>query len=290
MPHISSVGQIKEIMDRHSLIFHKGLGQNFLFDANYLNGIADAGGISKDDTVVEIGPGLGVLTTRLAERAKRVVAVEIDKNIIPALKETVSEFPNVEIVNKDILKTDINELTDGCESVKVVANLPYYITSPIIMKLLEKGENIESVTVMIQKEVALRLAAKPGTKDYGAITVAVNYYSDPKIKLTVPPGAFIPPPKVYSSVITMKIREPEVTVCDEKLFFKIVKGAFGQRRKTLLNALSSAFPQISKENVKKIIASLGFDEKVRGETLSIADFAALSDSFNAKMKKQGGNV
>lgn len=279
MPHITSPAQIKEIMKENDLIFHKGLGQNFLFDANYLEAIADSGEVTKEDTVIEVGPGLGVLTTRLAERAKKVIAVEIDQNLVPVLKKLTADFENVEIINEDIMKTDIDALVKEEKSVKVVANLPYYITTPIIMKLLEGKYNIKSITVMIQKEVAERFVAKPGTKDYGAITLSINYYTNPKITLTVPPSAFIPPPKVHSSVITLKCKEPEVEVNDEGKMFKIIKAAFNQRRKTLVNALSSGFSHISKDEIKNIITSLGYNENVRGETLALEDFAKISNIF-----------
>lgn len=282
MPHITSPSQIKDIMSRYSLNFHKGLGQNFLFDTYYLEKIAESANITKEDTVLEIGPGLGVLTTRLAERAKKVIAVEIDQNLIPALKEVTSDFDNIEIINADIMKTDIKELIKNEKNVKVAANLPYYITTPIIMLLLESSLDIESITIMIQKEVAQRLSAKAGTKDYGAITLAINYYSNPEIMVTVPPSAFLPPPKVYSSVINLYLKKPDVEVFDEKLMFKIIKAAFNQRRKTLVNALTSAFSDIGKESIKNIIISSGFDENIRGETLSLSDFAKLSNNFPKK--------
>ena len=279
MPHITSPAQIKEIMKENDLIFHKGLGQNFLFDSHYLESIADSGEITKEDTVLEIGPGLGVLTTRLAERAKKVIAIEIDQNIVPVLKNLTSDFDNIEIINEDVMKTDISKLIEGEESVKVVANLPYYITTPIIMKLLEGKYNIKSITVMIQKEVAERFVAKAGTKDYGAITLSINYYTNPKITLTVPPSAFIPPPKVHSSVITLKCKEPEFDVKDEDKLFKIIRASFNQRRKTLVNALSSGFSNYSKEEIKNIIISCGYNENVRGETLNLSDFVIIANAF-----------
>lgn len=279
MPHITSPSQIKEIMKENDLIFHKGLGQNFLFDSHYLESIADSGKVTKEDTVIEVGPGLGVLTTRLAERAKKVIAVEIDQNLVPVLTKLTSDFDNIEIINEDIMKADINKLIDGEESVKVVANLPYYITTPIIMKLLEGKYNIKSITVMIQKEVAERFVAKEGTKDYGAITLSINYYTNPKITLTVPPSAFIPPPKVHSSVITLECKEPDVDVKEPEKMFKIIKAAFNQRRKTLVNALSSNLSNYSKEHIKETIISLGHNESVRGETLSLKEFAEISNNL-----------
>ena len=279
MPHITSPAQIKEIMKENDLVFHKGLGQNFLFDSHYLESIADSGEITKEDIVLEIGPGLGVLTTRLAERAKKVIAIEIDQNIVPVLKKLTSDFDNIEIINEDVMKTDISKLIEGEESVKVVANLPYYITTPIIMKLLEGKYNIKSITVMIQKEVAERFVAKAGTKDYGAITLSINYYTNPKITLTVPPSAFIPPPKVHSSVITLECKEPDVQVNDAEKMFKIIKAAFNQRRKTLVNALSSNLSNYSKEHIKETIVALGHNESVRGETLSLKEFAEISNNL-----------
>lgn len=279
MPHITSPAQIKEIMKENDLIFHKGLGQNFLFDSHYLESIADSGKVTKEDTVIEVGPGLGVLTTRLAERAKKVIAVEIDQNLVPVLKKLTSDFENVEIINEDIMKTDINALIKDEGSVKVVANLPYYITTPIIMKLLEGKYNIKSITVMIQKEVAERFVAKPSSKDYGAITLSINYYTNPKITLTVPPSAFIPPPKVYSSVITLECKVPEIKVEDEGKMFKVIKAAFNQRRKTLVNALSSNLSNYSKEHIKNVITSLGYNENIRGEALALEDFADISNNL-----------
>ena len=279
MPHITSPAQIKEIMKENDLIFHKGLGQNFLFDSHYLESIADSGKVTKEDTIIEVGPGLGVLTTRLAERAKKVIAVEIDQNLVPVLKKLTADYDNIEIINEDIMKADVNALIDGEESVKVVANLPYYITTPIIMKLLEGKYNIKSITVMIQKEVAERFVAKAGSKDYGAITLSINYYTNPKITLTVPPSAFIPPPKVHSSVITLECKEPDVQVNDSEKMFKIIKAAFNQRRKTLVNALSSNLSNYSKEHIKETIISLGHNENVRGETLTLEEFAKLSNNL-----------
>ena len=279
MPHITSPAQIKEIMKENDLIFHKGLGQNFLFDSHYLESIADSGKVTKEDTIIEVGPGLGVLTTRLAERAKKVIAVEIDQNLVPVLKKLTADYDNIEIINEDIMKADVNALIDGEESVKVVANLPYYITTPIIMKLLEGKYNIKSITVMIQKEVAERFVAKEGTKDYGAITLSINYYTNPKITLTVPPSAFIPPPKVHSSVITLECKEPDVQVNDAEKMFKIIKAAFNQRRKTLVNALSSNLSNYSKEHIKETIGALGHNESVRGETLSLKEFAEISNNL-----------
>lgn len=286
MPHLSSPSQIKQIMSENGLTFHKGLGQNFLFDAFFLNKIVDSAEITDKDTVLEIGPGLGVLTTRLAERAKKVIAVEIDNNIVPVLTKLTEEYQNVEIINKDILKTNLSEILPHGEKVKVVANLPYYITSPIIMKLLEESDAINLIVIMIQKEVADRIIASPSTKDYGALSVAVQYYSNPEKKVIVPAGAFIPAPKVDSAVLRLDIPESKkyLPLC-EKTFFKVVKSSFGQRRKTLANALSSGFSDISKDEIKEIIISVGLSENCRGETLSIDDFVKISDIFYKKRRK-----
>lgn len=286
MAHIASPAQIKEIMRKHQLTFHKGLGQNFLFDAFFLNQIVESAELTKTDTVLEIGPGLGVLTTRLAEQAKKVIAVEIDQNIVPVLKEITSDYDNIEIINKDILKTNLSEILPEGESVKVVANLPYYITSPIIMKLLEEGKSISSIVIMIQKEVADRIIAKPATKEYGALSVAVQFYSNPEKRLIVPAGAFIPAPKVDSAVLRLDIPPvPKYTPMDEQMFFKTVKAAFGQRRKTLVNALSAVFSDCSKEELKNLLLSCGLSETCRGETLNIENFIKISNFFYEKRRK-----
>ncbi len=286
MGHINSPAQIKAIMQANGLTFHKGLGQNFLFDDFFLSQIVDSGDITKDDVVLEIGPGLGVLTTRLAEKAKKVIAVEIDQNIVPVLQKLTVAYNNIEIINRDILKTDLSEILPADEKVKVVANLPYYITSPIIMKLLTEGKFINTIVIMIQKEVADRIVALPSTKDYGALTVAVQYYSNPKKMVTVPAGAFIPPPKVDSTVLRLDIPEtPKYSPQCEKTFFRVVKGAFGQRRKTLVNALSSAFSEFTKDDIKDAIVNCNLQENVRGETLSIEKFTEISDFLLNKKRK-----
>lgn len=286
MEHISSPAHIKAIMQANGLTFHKGLGQNFLFDDFFLSKIVDSADITSDDTVLEIGPGLGVLTTRLAEKAKKVIAVEIDQNIVPVLQKLTIAYNNIEIINKDILKTDLKEILPENEKVKVVANLPYYITSPIIMKLLTETSFISTIVIMIQKEVADRIVASPSTKDYGALTVAVQFYSDPKKMVTVPAGAFIPPPKVDSTVLRLDIPEtPKYSPLCEKTFFKTVKSAFGQRRKTLANALSSAFNDFSKEEIRNIITDCGLSETCRGETLDIEKFIKISDFLQNKKRK-----
>lgn len=274
--------ELKNVIGKHGFTFSKSLGQNFLIDENVLNAITDNSGVTKKSGALEIGPGAGVLTRALAEKAGKVVTVEIDKTLMPVLEDTLSDFDNTVIVNEDIMKTDLKALFEtyfsGME-VHVVANLPYYITTPVIMKLLESGENITSITVMVQKEVAMRMAAAPGGKDYGALSVAVQFYSDTEIIAKAEPSCFIPQPKVASSVIRMDIKkEPKVSTVDTDFYFKVVKSAFGQRRKTLVNALSnSPYLNLKKENILSAINKAGFPETIRGEKLSIYDFAKLSD-------------
>ncbi|MBQ9915478.1 MAG: 16S rRNA (adenine(1518)-N(6)/adenine(1519)-N(6))-dimethyltransferase RsmA, partial [Clostridia bacterium] len=259
----------------------KSLGQNFLTDEEVLSDIVSAAELSPDTCVLEIGPGMGVLTRELAKVAETVVCVELDTDILPVLGKNISEFQNVTVVNEDILKVDLDALFDkhfGDRPVKVIANLPYYITTPIIMKLLE-NKRISDIVVMIQKEVAERLAAKEGTKDFGAISLAVQYRSEPRLVRHVPPTAFCPAPKVWSSFIRLcRLAKPPVTVKDEGHFFRLIKAAFGQRRKTFLNSVGN-FPGISatKEDVRAVLEQLGIPETVRGEALSMEEFAKISD-------------
>lgn len=275
----------KEIVERYGFKFSKSLGQNFLIDENILYKIIDGAEISKEDGVIEIGPGIGTLTQVLAERAGKVVAVEIDKNLMPILEETLREADNVEVINQDVLKLDLHGLIrDKFEGkpVKVIANLPYYVTTPIIMKFLEERIPVSSMVVMIQKEVADRMQAKPGTKDYGALSVAVQYYCEPRMITKVPKSVFIPQPKVESTVIQLKVLEnPKVKVKDEGLLFDIVRAAFGKRRKTLLNALSSSNLGLDKEKIKEILSKSNIQEERRGETLTIEEFAHLADCIFA---------
>ena len=271
----------KELIKKHNLRLVKALGQNFLNDDGVVEDIVDAGEIGPEDLVMEVGPGIGSMTRELAKRAGKVLAVEIDRNLIGPLKSALSEYGNVEIINSDILKIDIRELLlrelyndkgeKAFKNVKVMANLPYYITTPIIMKFLEENPGIDTMVFMVQKEVAERMVAKPGGKDYGALSVAVQFYSRARIEFIVPPHCFIPQPEVDSSVIRLEIyKEPPVDLLDRDMFFKTVKASFGQRRKTLVNALAnSGFSRASKEELKGILTSLGIDEKQRGETLSI---------------------
>lgn len=277
---ISSPGRTREIIEKYSFNFKKGFGQNFLIDYNILKAIVREAGVTKDDFVLEIGPGIGSLTEAIAEAAGRVLSVEIDPKLIPILEETLSHCDNAEVINSDILKTDIAgiiEEKNGGRPIKVVANLPYYITTPIIMELLERRLNISSITVMVQKEVAQRLQAEPGGKEYGAISVAVAYYCRAKTVLMVPPSCFMPRPKVDSAVLRLEtLPEPSVSVPDEELFFTLVKAAFSQRRKTLLNCLANnGGLELSKEKLEELIESAGFDARIRGERLSCQDFARL---------------
>ena len=279
---LTNPSELKNIIAKHGFTFSKSLGQNFLIDDNVLNAILNGSGVNKECGALEIGPGAGVLTRSLAERAKKVVTVEIDKTLMPILNDTLSEFDNTTIINEDILKIDLAKLFKEHFTnmdVHVVANLPYYITTPVIMKLLESGVNVSSITVMVQKEVAMRMAALPGGKDNGALSVAVQFYSDTSIITKAEPSCFIPQPKVASSVIKMDIKkEPKVKTINTDFYFKVVKSAFGQRRKTLVNALTnSPYLSLKKENIVEAIKKAGFSETIRGEKLSIYDFAKLSD-------------
>jgi len=287
MKNLASIEVIKQILADTGFHFSKSLGQNFLTDSGVLDKIVENSDIGKDTCVLEIGPGFGTLTQRLCMAAKKVVAIEIDSSAIPILSDNLSDFDNLTIINDDVLKCDLDAIFDehfGPSEVRVAANLPYYITTPIIMHFLEAHTRAKSLTVMIQKEVAMRIGARVGTKDYGALSVAVNYYSEPEIITHVPPSAFIPQPKVSSTVIKLNIKEkPPVDVADEKGFFKVVKAAFAQRRKTLLNALSNSGDiPLSKENVKDVLSDCGIDPQRRGETLSIEDFARLANAIFTK--------
>ncbi|MBR6303538.1 MAG: 16S rRNA (adenine(1518)-N(6)/adenine(1519)-N(6))-dimethyltransferase RsmA [Lachnospiraceae bacterium] len=271
-----------DVIQKHGFRFQKKYGQNFLIDTHVLDKIVSAAGVTKDDLVLEIGPGIGTMTQYLAEAAREVVAVEIDKNLIPILEETLSEYDNVTILNEDILKVDIAALAEeknGGKPIKVVANLPYYITTPIIMGLFESGVPLDNITIMVQKEVADRMQVGPGTKDYGALSLAVQYYAKPEIVANVPPNCFIPRPNVGSAVIRLtRYPEPPVKVEDPKKMFALIRASFNQRRKTLVNGLSNA-PEIkaSKEEIQNAIAKMGLSETIRGEALTLEQFAALSN-------------
>ena len=271
-----------EILKKYNFTFQKKFGQNFLIDTHVLDKIIAAAEITKDDFVLEIGPGIGTMTQYLAQAAGKVATVEIDKALIPILGDTLSAYDNVMIINEDVLKVDIQKLVEeenGGRPVKVVANLPYYITTPIIMGLFEKHVPIESITVMVQKEVADRMQVGPGTKDYGALSLAVQYYASPYIVANVPPNCFMPRPKVGSAVIRLTTYDnPPVEVDDEKLMFRIIRASFNQRRKTLANGLKNATDlDISKELIAESIESLGHGPSVRGEALTLEEFAALSN-------------
>ena len=273
-----------EIIQKYEFAFQKKFGQNFLIDTHVLEKIIAAAGVTEDDCVLEIGPGIGTMTQYLAEHARSVVAVEIDKNLIPILQETLKEYENITVINDDILKVDINNLTEeynGGRPIKVVANLPYYITTPIIMGLFEGGVPIDNITVMVQKEVAERMQVGPGSKDYGALSLAVQYYADAYIVANVPPNCFIPRPGVGSAVIRLtRHKEPPVEVDDPKLMFKLIRASFNQRRKTLQNGLNNS-PELpfAKDEIADAIESLGVTPQIRGEALTLKQFADLSNYF-----------
>mgnify|MGYP001775188848 FL=1 len=271
-----------EIIQKYEFMFQKKFGQNFLIDTHVLEKIISAAGITKNDCVLEIGPGIGTMTQYLAENAGHVVAVEIDRNLIPILKETLADYNNVTVINEDILRVDIKALAEeynGGKPIKVVANLPYYITTPIIMGLFESGVPIDNITVMVQKEVADRMKEGPGSKDYGALSLAVQYYAEPEIVANVPPNCFIPRPNVGSAVIRLtRHKEMPVEVKDPALMFKIIRASFNQRRKTLQNGLGNASElPYTKEQIAAAIAEMGLTPTIRGEALNLAQFAQLSD-------------
>ena len=268
--------ELRPLMEKHGFSFSKTLGQNFLINPDVPVRIAENAGLDENTTVIEIGPGVGCLTKELSARAKEVFAIEIDQRLIPVLAETLADCDNVTVINEDVLKTDLSALCEGKERVCVCANLPYYITTPIIMALLEQRLPLSRITVMIQKEVAQRFSAKPGKKEYGAITAAINWYARPKTLFTVSPGCFMPAPKVESSVIALDLVPPPVEVKDEKFMFLLISAGFEQRRKTLVNALS-AKTGIPKTEIEKAVTDCGFEPTVRAERLSVTDFAALSD-------------
>lgn len=273
-----------EVIQKYQFAFQKKFGQNFLIDTHVLEKIIQAAGITKEDCVLEIGPGIGTMTQYLAESAGRVVAVEIDTNLLPILADTLKDYDNVTVINNDILKVDINELVKDYNNgrpIKVVANLPYYITTPIIMGLFESNVPIDNITVMVQKEVADRMQVGPGSKDYGALSLAVQYYASPYIVANVPPNCFIPRPNVGSAVIRLtRYQEPPVQTADPKLMFRLIRASFNQRRKTLQNGLNNS-PEIpyTKEQITEAIESLGLSAAVRGEALTLEQFARLSDYF-----------
>ena len=279
-----------EVLQKYRFNFQKKFGQNFLIDTHVLDKIIDASGVTEDDFVLEIGPGIGTMTQYLCERAREVVAVEIDKNLIPILSDTLKNYSNVTVINEDILKLDICKLAEEKNQgkpIKVVANLPYYITTPIIMGLFESHVPLDSITIMVQKEVAERMQEGPGSKEYGALSLAVQYYAKPEIVANVPPNCFMPRPNVGSAVIRLTRHEkPPVEVEDEKLMFRIIRASFNQRRKTLANGLNNS-PEIHlpKEVIQESIVSLGVPENIRGEALSLEQFAELSNEIGQRMKQ-----
>ncbi len=273
-----------EIIKKYEFAFQKKFGQNFLIDTHVLDKIIAAAGVTKDDCVLESGPGIGTMTQYLAENARHVVAVEIDSNLIPILNETLADYENVTVIHADILKVDINQITEqynGGRPIKVVANLPYYITTPIIMGLFENLVPIDNITVMVQKEVADRMQVGPGSKDYGALSLAVQYYADPYIVANVPPNCFMPRPNVGSAVIRLtRHKEPPVKTEDPGLMFRLIRASFNQRRKTLQNGLNNS-PEIpfTKEQIMAAVESLGLGPSIRGEALTLEQFASLSNYF-----------
>lgn len=285
MANLGNPQETIAVLQRYGFNFQKKYGQNFLIDTHVLDKIIGAAEIGRDDFVLEIGPGIGTMTQYLAEAAREVVAVEIDTKLIPILEDTLKEYDNVTVLNEDILKVDIRKIAEeknGGKPIKVVANLPYYITTPIIMGLFESEVPLDSITVMVQKEVADRMQVGPGTKDYGALSLAVQYYAEPYIVANVPPNCFMPRPNVGSAVIRLTLHEnPPITVKDENLMFRIIRASFNQRRKTLLNGLNNS-PEIAatKEQIQAAFEKLGFPVNVRGETLTLKEFAALADEFS----------
>lgn len=282
MPDISTPKATAEIISKYNFNFRKDYGQNFLIDSNILSKIVDCAGVTGEDTVLEIGPGIGSMTACLCRAASHVIAVEIDEALIPILNETLSEYNNVTVLNRDILKTDIKALSEeyaGGKPLKVVANLPYYITTPIIVGLLEGDAPIDSITVMVQKEVADRMQVGPGTKEYGALSLAVQYYSNPKIMVNVPPECFMPRPKVGSAVIRLDLYDtPPIKTRDKDLMFKIIRAAFNQRRKTLTNALANSQNlNLTKEEAIEAVSRAGLAPNIRGEALRLEEFALLTD-------------
>ena len=281
-PYLGNPQATIAVLNKYGFTFQKKFGQNFLIDPHVLDKIIRAAEITEDDFVLEIGPGMGTMTQYLAYAAREVCAVEIDKSLIPILEDTLSDYDNVTVINEDILKVDIAKLAEeknGGRPIKVVANLPYYITTPIIMGLFESHVPVESITVMVQKEVADRMQVGPGTKDYGALSLAVQYYAKPYIVANVPPNCFMPRPKVGSAVIRLtRYEEPPVKVKDEKKMFSLIRASFNQRRKTLVNGLGNAgLPGITKESASAALEQMGLSPTVRGEALTLEQFAQLSD-------------
>ncbi|KYD32367.1 16S rRNA (adenine(1518)-N(6)/adenine(1519)-N(6))-dimethyltransferase RsmA [Parageobacillus toebii] len=283
---IATPGRTWEILEKYGFSFKKSLGQNFLIDTNILRKIVDFAELSDETGAIEIGPGIGALTEQLARRAKKVVAFEIDQRLLPILEDTLSPYGNIRIIHQDVLKADIHRVISeeftGMTDIMVVANLPYYVTTPIIMKLLTDRLPIRGMVVMLQKEVADRLAAKPGTKDYGSLSIAIQYYTEAETVMTVPRTVFIPQPNVDSAVIRLiKRKQPPVKVEDEAFFFQVVRASFAQRRKTILNNLVNNLPngKAMKEQIERVLTETDIDPRRRGETLTMEEFAALSNAL-----------
>lgn len=295
MEKLSNPQRTIEVIKKYEFAFQKKFGQNFLIDSHVLDKIIAAADITKEDCVVEIGPGIGTLTQYLAEAAREVISIEIDKMLIPILQDTLSEYSNVTVINQDVLKVDLEEIVqkhNGGKPVKIVANLPYYITTPIIMGLFEKHVPISSITVMVQKEVALRMQAGPGTKDYGALSLAVQYFAEPYIAANVPPNCFMPRPKIGSAVIRLIThKKPPVKAENEEMMFRIIRASFNQRRKTLVNGLNNA-PDIpyGKVQIVEALNKMGLSENIRGEALTLEQFAALSNLLCVPCGKDAGSV
>ena len=288
MASLGSGKNTAEIIQKYQFNFQKKFGQNFLIDSNILNKIVQSAEVTKEDCVLEIGPGIGTMTQYLAEAAREVVAVEIDKNLIPILKDTLSAYDNVTVINEDILKVDLNQIVqdkNGGRPIKVVANLPYYITTPIIMGLIENHVPLKSITIMVQKEVADRMQVGPGTKDYGALSLAVQYYAKPEIITRVPASCFMPRPNVDSTVIRLeRYEEPPVSVKDEKYLFAVIRASFNQRRKTLANGLTNAGNLgVNRQLVEEALTQMGLSATVRGEALTLSQFAELSNYLVGKI-------
>ena len=288
-PYLGNPKYTIEVLQKYNFAFQKRFGQNFLIDTHVLEKIIAASQITKDDFVLEIGPGIGTMTQYLAEYAREVTAVEIDNTLIPILKDTLKDWDNVTVINDDILKVDIRKLAlekNGGRPIKVVANLPYYITTPIIMGLFENQVPIDSITIMVQKEVADRMQVGPGTKDYGALSLAVQYYARPEIVANVPPNCFMPRPKVGSAVIRLeRYEKPPVQVTDEKLMFRIIRASFNQRRKTLVNGLKNSQElSDSREEIEEVLNTCGIPLNIRGEALTLAEFAEIANAFGEKKK------
>lgn len=288
-PYLGNPKYTIEVLQKYNFAFQKRFGQNFLIDTHVLEKIIAASQIIKEDFVLEIGPGIGTMTQYLAEYAREVTAVEIDNTLIPILKDTLKDWDNVTVINDDILKVDIRKLAlekNGGKPIKVVANLPYYITTPIIMGLFENQVPIDSITIMVQKEVADRMQVGPGTKDYGALSLAVQYYARPEIVANVPPNCFMPRPKVGSAVIRLeRYEKPPVQVTDEKLMFRIIRASFNQRRKTLVNGLKNSQElSYSREEIEEVLNACGIPLNIRGEALTLSEFAKIANAFDEKRK------